>query len=267
MFFRNDDVRGKLDPSLCEITELFIKQNIPITHAVEPGNLTPEVVKWLVKTKEQHPQLIEIMQHGYDHSVKNFERKGEFGGQRNYAEQYVDIMKGKELMNTYFGDLWFEAFNFPYAPYNEASIRALDDCEFKVVNSHFNNRISRRLFYNIGRKMKRGRLFDKHISWNLDYYPNSNLFEIDVNTGFIKKYYDEIDNCEMLSFPELKEETKRYMTQQTIGVLLHHRYHNTSEKIRLIEDYLIWCKTLPNIIFSTIQNIYQKFSSQMPKVS
>jgi peptidoglycan/xylan/chitin deacetylase (PgdA/CDA1 family) len=261
IFFRNDDVRDKLDNSLIEITNLFIKYEIPITHAVEPANISKDVAEWLKKIKNKNPQLIFIMQHGYDHTIKNKIKKGEFGGQRNYQEQYDDIKRGKELMDKWFGDLWFPAFNFPYAPYNPAAIKAVNDCRYKVLNSHFNSDISRKVFYMIGHILKKGYLFNHHISWNLNYYPNTNLFEIDMNTSFIKKYYNEEYDCEMLTMRELMHEINKYIKYKTIGVLLHHRYHNTREKIKLVDEYLKWCRTNTNFEFSSIEEIYKKYSN------
>ena len=197
LFFRNDDVRDTLDSSLVKITELFIQHNIPITHAVEPANISPGVIKWLIETKQKSPDLIEIMQHGYDHQIKNSQKKGEFGGQRTYSEQYHEISMGKELMNQYFSDLWFQAFNFPFAPYNAAAIKALNDCGFKVLNSHFNRKSSRQIFYFFGHLLNKGYWFDHHVSWNLNRYPNTNLFEIDMNISFIKKYLNDKTECEM----------------------------------------------------------------------
>ena len=259
-FFRNDDVRNILDESLVELTMLFISHEIPITHAVEPANISKEVVKWLISVKKQFPSLIDIMQHGYDHTVKNKTRKGEFGGQRSYEEQFIEIKKGKEIMDDWFGDLWFPAFNFPYAPYNPEAIKAVNDCGFKVLNSHFNAGLSRRIFYKIGHALKKGYLLNHHVSWNLNYYPNTRLFEIDVNTGFIKKYYNELYDCEMLNLPELKNETYQYLKYKTVGVLLHHRYHNNEDKIKLVNEYLKWCKSNPYFEFWSLKNIYEKFS-------
>ena len=65
IFFRNDDVRGKLDNSLVKITEIFITNQVPICHAVEPANLTHEVINWLLDLKNSYPNLIEIVQHGW----------------------------------------------------------------------------------------------------------------------------------------------------------------------------------------------------------
>ena len=53
IFFRNDDVRDKLDQSLVSITELFIDNRVPISHAVEPANVSDEVIKWLIEMKKK----------------------------------------------------------------------------------------------------------------------------------------------------------------------------------------------------------------------
>ena len=258
LFFRNDDVRDTLDSSLIKITELFIKHNIPITHAVEPANISPQVTKWLIETKQKYPDLIEIMQHGYDHKVKNSQKKGEFGGIRSYSEQYNEILKGKELMTLYFGDLWFQAFNFPFAPYNLAAIKALNDCGFKVLNSHFNRKLSRQVFYFFGHLLNKGYWFDHHVSWNLHYYPNTKLFEIDMNISFIKKYLNDNTDCEMQSLENLKKETFHYTKYKTVGLLLHHRYHNSDEKIKLVDNYLKWVKK-QDFEFFTMKKIYEKY--------
>ena len=259
IFFRNDDVRNKLDKPLIKITELFIKYKIPLTHAIEPANITKEVINWLKEIKGSNPNLIGLMQHGYNHKIKNKRKKGEFGGQRKYREQYDDIRRGKELMNDYFGDMWFPAFNFPYAPYNPEAMKAVDDCGFYVINSHFNSHFSRRFFYFIGHILKKGYLFNHHVSWNLNLYPGTKLFEIDMNTGFIDKYYNEEYDCKMLNLEEMINETRRFINYKTIGVLLHHRYHNTDAKIKVVDDYLKWCKSNSDFTFLSIEDIYLKF--------
>ena len=260
MFFRNDDVRSTLDNSLIAVTDLFIKHGIPITHAVEPANLTPEVIHWLLKIKESNPHIVEIMQHGYDHTIKNKQRKGEFGGQRSYQEQFADISAGKELMNKHFGDKWFECFNFPYAPYNPAAIQAVNDLGFKVFNSHCGIKFSRKLFYFVGHLLKKGYFLDHHVSWNLHKYPGTNLFELDMSFGFITKYLNEQTDSVIRSLDNMIETTHAYSKMKTIGVLLHHRYHDTNEKIKLVDDYLTWCKT-QDFKFSTMENVYRIFKT------
>lgn len=262
IFFRNDDVRGTLDTPLVQITEKFIKHKIPLTHAVEPGNVSSQVVRWLNELKYKYPDLIEIIQHGYNHSCRNISRKGEFGGQQNYEEQFQAIKKGREMMDHYFGDLWFPAFCFPNGTYNKCTMKAVADNGFKVVNGGWEIDIKHQLFYLVTHLMHKELLFDKKVPYNLNYRPGNRLFQINVNISFIGKYLDEETSCNMLPLEKLRSETQRFKNQKTIGILLHHRYHNTPEKIQLVDDFLNWIKNLSQLQFATIEGIYNIYAAK-----
>lgn len=262
VFFRNDDVRSSLDEALLQITNLFIKYRIPITHAVEPGNISYKVVKWLKEIKNVYPDLIEIIQHGYDHSCKNYVRKGEFGGQRNYEEQYEDINKGKELMDLYFGDLWFPAFCFPNGSYNIKAMKAVADNGFKVVNGGWEVNIKHKIFYSIAHALNKEIFIGYRVPYNLCYRPDNKVFQINVNISLIDKYIDE-DTCSIMPpIEKLKKETQRFMKEETIGILLHHRYHNTREKLKIVDEFLQWIKSIPHFQFTTIEKIYKSYAAK-----
>ena len=70
---------------------------------------------------------------------------------------------------------------------------------------------------------------------------------------------DEGTNSDMFSLNELKKLTESYKKNKVIGVLLHHRYHNTREKIKLINDYINWVKKR-NYDFKNLSEIYNLFS-------
>ena len=65
IFLRNDDIRQTLDQTLIDLTMVCMEHKVPISHAVEPANVTTEVAEWLIGMKIKYPQLIEIIQHGY----------------------------------------------------------------------------------------------------------------------------------------------------------------------------------------------------------
>lgn len=262
IFFRNDDVRGTLDKSLTEMTEIFINHHIPLIHAVEPANVSSEVADYLLLKIADYPGIVELMQHGYDHSIKNNERKGEFGGQRGYDEQFKEIKAGKDLMDKNFGKNWFPAFNFPFGPYNLAAMQAVADTGIKMVNGSSGIDFKRKLFYMTAHLLRKEMFLGYRVPYNLKRRPITKLFQVDMSVGFIDKYYDEESDCKMMTLDEMKNETMRFMHCKTIGVLMHHRYHNTAERIKLIEDYLVWLKTLPNIEFSNLEGIYNKYASK-----
>ena len=56
----------------------------------------------------------------------------------------------------------------------------------------------------------------------------------------------------------LKKETLRYAKYKTVGLLLHHRYHNSDAKINLVDDYLKWVKE-QDFKFLNMEKIYGKF--------
>lgn len=266
LLFRNDDIREVLDDSLLEITELCCANQIPISHTVEPANITQRTIDWLNSEKEKHPKLIEIVQHGYLHKV-NYEafvggklKKGEFGGKRNYEEQLSQIAAGKRLMDEYFGNRWFRLFTFPYGGRNKAAIKAVNDAGFLVVNGSLGVGWKHSLLYAIGHFLNRETLFGRKISWHLRYKPGTRLFQIDTSISVIKRFLNEKTDAEFYSLQELQRQTLRLIsTLQVIGVVLHHRYHNSKEKIKLIEDYIQWLKSLDFVQFATQEEIYNLF--------
>ncbi len=236
-FFRNDDVRESLDESLIRLTELFLKHEIPLAHAVEPANVSKEVSDWLLGIKIKHPELIGIIQHGYDHNHKHPSRKMEFGGKRTYQDQLTDILKGKDLMNKYFNDLWNPIFTFPYGTFNEATIKALAESGYSGFSSKIKFEFKSRLKDKSGRLLGRNTIFNRMVSYHPGYYSSYGIKEISVSVNPIRTYINSADAIHY-PFNEIHKQIKTSIKYtRFIGVLLHHRYHhnylNTLEEILL----------------------------------
>lgn len=258
-FFRNDDVND-LTPELVELTDLLVNERVPIVHAVEPGNVSDECTQWLLAQRAEHGRLVQIMQHGYDHS---WHSRGEFGGDRSYEDQYADLERGKRIMDERFGDQWFPAVNFPFGPYNRHSIRAVDQLGFRVINGHFNPRLSRRAFYTVGRLLRKGQILDKHVSHHLDLYPGTRLFCIDMAITYIAKYHGEHGSTECDWF-DVEYMMVRFNTVRrhinVIGWLLHHRFHHSEGSIRLVADSIARMRAQdPGIEFWNYEEIHQAY--------
>lgn len=267
IFIRNDDVRGTLDESLIRISDLCISKEIPICHTVEPANVSREVVSWLLSKKKESPELIEIVQHGYSHKL-NYKnniggkiKKGEFGGKRSYIDQFNEIKEGKELLDKYFNDDWFPLFTFPYGARNENSLRALRDVGFLAVNGSMGVSNKHKILYSIGRLLDREMVFGRKISYNLRIKKKYNIFQIDTAFSIIKQYFDDSNNASFYNLDELKRITNIYIDSvPNIGIVLHHRYHDSDEKIELVDKFFSWLKRLNDVKFVNQKYIYETYS-------
>lgn len=225
IFIRNDDVRDKLDESLVRLTGICLKHGVPISHAVEPGNVTVEVANWLILQKKQNPALIEIIQHGYNHNLDNPGLKMEFGGSRTYEDQLTDIREGKRIMNELFGSYWTPVFTFPYGTYNQATLRAVDDAGYPAISSRMQFSAKVRLKNSIGKFLGKDLLLGKKINYHPDQRKGYNFREISVSANLIRKYTG-FDQAEHYSAEEILQQIKLASEYTNIiGLLLHHRFH------------------------------------------
>lgn len=252
VFFRNDDVRNVLDESLISLTSLCIKHRVPISHAVEPGNVTSEVAEWLIGEKKKHPELIEIIQHGYNHNLSNPSQKMEFGGTRNFEDQYEDLKKGKAIMDQLFGGLWSPVFTFPFGTYNKYSLQAINQLGYKAISSKMQFSAKVRLKNFIGKSLGKDMLLGKKINYHPDIRKGYSIREISVSANLIKKYTGESE-ADHFSLEEIKNQIAHASEYtEIIGVLFHHRFHK--EHLGLTEDLIVHLKK-EGFKFKTIAEI------------
>lgn len=264
VFFRNDDVRGTLDHSLVRLVEIFILNETPICLAVEPANVSADVVSWLIDLKDNHPSLINIVQHGLNHQL-NIDRvlyskryKGEFGASMSYADQYEMIRTGIDLMDELFGDRWFRAFAYPFGGRNKDTVRVLHDLGFKIAFGNTSCDYKSRLFYSVGRCLGRETLFGRKISWHMRSRFSPSLLQVDFCISVITKYLNSDEDAvfmDLNQFAELIDRNKK--CNQHIGILFHHRYHNSDTKLQLIHEYLQKVKSMADLNVIPISDLYR----------
>jgi peptidoglycan/xylan/chitin deacetylase (PgdA/CDA1 family) len=253
IFFRNDDVRDSLDESLVIITGLFVKHKIPISHAVEPANVTQPVANWLLKVKKQYPDIIEIVQHGYDHSKKAVTASGEFGGTRTYEDQYNDIAESIKLMHRYFGKCWFKAFTFPYGTYNYETLRALKDLNYNVVSTGYTHSLKRYFLNTAGTLLKKKFLINKPIHYFNEKIPGLGMLELPTSINMTKRTLDE-NNSIQKTFEELKKEFElKKSAFHLIGFLIHHRWWKEDD-FKAMDELLAYLKK-GNYSFTTMERL------------
>lgn len=257
-YMRNDDI-NILDDELVAVSRRCTDLGVPITHAVEPANLTDEATEWLLREKSKAPRLIEIMQHGFDHQKRD---RGEFGGNRPFESQYQDLAKGKQIMLEKFGEDFLPCLNYPFGPYNRHSMRAADQLGFRIISSHYNCRLSRRVMYGVGHLLRLGQIRGRHVSYHLDFYPRTGMFSVDMAVSFIKSYQGEYGarTCTFHPAEWVVARAKEFLPfTPVIGILLHHRYHTTDETLDLITRVVTELKAIPGAEFLNMGEIYQKF--------
>lgn len=252
IFLRNDDVRETLDNELVTLTQLCIDHKVPICHAVEPANVSDEVVNWLLDMKSRYPSLIEIIQHGFDHNRKNPMLKMEFGGTRNYDDQYMDIKSGKYIMDRHFNDFWSPVFTFPYGSYNFHTLRAVDQLGYRAISSKVDFSMKSMLKNKAGRIVGKDFIMDKKVSYHDIMRKHFKFQEMSVSANLIKKYtgYNSAEHFtedEILS--QIRQSSR--FTNKT-GLLFHHRFH--TKHFAMIDDLF---KELKNYkyTFSTITDL------------
>lgn len=251
IFLRNDDVREHLDKELITLTDICLSLNIPISHAVEPANVTPEVAEWLMDVKNKNPHLIEIIQHGYDHNKNNPGSKMEFGGNRNYEDQLNSIKKGKDLMDKFFGNNWSPVFTFPFGTYNTDTLKAVDLAGYKAISAKVSYNPRNRIKDFAGKLLRQDFLASKKVSYHGSRRLNYSFSEFSVSANLIKKYVDDNTAIHYLQHEILNQIKLSSRYTQVTGLLFHHRFH--THQFQMIKEILTSLKD--NYTYSTIMGL------------
>lgn len=229
VFFRNHGV-GELTPELVAVSELLWEQEVPVTHAVEPGNLTDECAAWLRERQAENGRLLEITQHGY-HGARH--EAGEFGGGRSYREQYDDLERGLKIMDDRFGDGWFRAISLPQGHHNRDTLRAIEDLGYLSLSGRHDAGLSGKLVRSIGRVLKGGRGGSDRLGQHLAAVPGTNAFAISWTIDLLADGAGDglADRDDLLRrFEEARGRT------DVIGWRLHHRLHGTPASLDLLRE-------------------------------
>ncbi len=137
LFIRNDDV-WRLDESFRTFFDFMLGQKIPVVYGVIPAKLEEDAALFLRRAKEQDPDLLDIVQHGYahvNHAPAGEHHKYEFGETRTYEEQHEDIAKGMRIMQRAFGDTMTPGFIPPYHSDDAHTIDAIEALGIPLYSS------------------------------------------------------------------------------------------------------------------------------------
>ncbi len=138
VFFRDDD-GGWADDRLQKLARDFIDQELPLDVAVIPDALSKESIDCISALLESN--CIAIHQHGYTHENHQLSgRSCEFGSDRNYQQQYQDILAGKNKLTAYFGAQVIPVFTPPWNRCTDDTVAVLQSLNLqylsRIVGSH-----------------------------------------------------------------------------------------------------------------------------------
>jgi thymidylate kinase len=260
VFFRNDDVGLFSSEPICSrlirLTELFVHENVPVSHSVVPAAVNDETVKWLLDMKSRYPDLIGIDQHGYAHASYG---AGEFGGNRSYADQKRDIAAGLALMEDYFGSAFSRCFSMPKVRYNVHTKRVCDELGFKVFSGGVSPRIYARVFNKLGRAMNLNILGPKEVSYHkrTDFLQRGfNIPEISVSVDVVKNYGTKTARSIDAILDRYSQCEKCF---DVIGIMVHHWVFDSDEKISVLKGLIKALKGNSSVKFRLLEQVFDEF--------
>lgn len=223
LFFRDDDV-DEDEASLRRLLDLFLHAETPLNLGVIPGRLTDATITLLTEYKQPCSRLIELNQHGWQHT--NHEHTGkkcEFGPSRSFDEQLADIAAGQARMNAAFGTAWFPVFIPPWNRCTEATARALDELGFRVLSRDH------------GQALFTGARFSE---WpvTLDLYQWRGGAALRPVEALTRELMQQVEQADI------------------IGVLLHHKVMS-DEAFALLSELLQLFRQVPGVEFHSFQSL------------
>ncbi len=202
-FFRNDDA-GWADQELFQLLDCFLNTEIPIDLAVIPREITAHK-QYLYRKFHDNHNLIGFHQHGYNHQNHQEQgRKCEFGSDRTFQQQWIDIKAGQDTLNDYFSGYFDPIFTPPWNRCTQETVDALIDLGFKVLSRD-----------------------------NTTQVLNCNgLDELPINIDWFKKHKGK-----RLTPTELGTVIGSAMSKNNVpvGIMLHHQIMDENERDRLIQ--------------------------------
>lgn len=245
VFFRVDDV-DIYSENLIKLTDIFVKNEIPVSYQVIPKLVESKTVEYLNKD-EIKKYVSDIGQHGYQH--KNW-GGGEFSSNRSYEQQREDITLGLEIIKKNFAETWNGVFTFPWGQFDDNTLKVIRNNEFRVYSKFFSTKLVSAIAYNVLRLTKKEHFRNRVISYHK--IKRYNARELSICVDFNKEYklntfkaYDQIVN----------EYEKAKKVTDCIGFLLHPNHIDSNKGMETIEKVIEYLKQSKEISFATIADI------------
>lgn len=124
---RMDNVQDSASETQILLIKRCLDQNLALTIGVIPSRIGKNKVLVAFLLENSKSGKLEIVQHGWDHSVNEFK-------DLNYSQALERIKKGREKFANLFGK-YPTTFIPPYNEYNQATLDAIANLNFSVVSA------------------------------------------------------------------------------------------------------------------------------------
>lgn len=256
VFFRDDDVDSLTD-ELIAFVNFFLREAIPVNYQIVPGRFEADACEFIRESRRSHPELIRLNQHGYmhEHVNKGVHTWFEYSGDRPYEDQYQSIQRGqrilRERLGSYFDD---RVFTPPGHKYDENTLQALEALGFEILSASSYTSPHARLYYAVGKLLRRSSLLGKRISYNGRQLPGHDLREISVAID-VDMSKDRRGNPITKSSARLIREFQQAIRHtRVVGIVLHHScYHRRS--LEILQEFIGFLRSVPGLSFRLIEDV------------
>ena len=232
---RNDDpAPGHAMDALEAVDEIFIKEGIPVTHAVVPAMGDPlesdsDFCEYFRTRVENYPGLFDFSLHGYAHEANtDFHGTSEFGG-LSTEEQHERIESGLRLLENCI-DESIDTFVPPFNTYDQTTVEQLVALDVPIISG--------------GEWFTQLYFEHSDIPFTIDgalHIPNTHEFVSDWETG---AFY---------SLDEMISEFDRVYEEGDLFVqLMHFQYFTTDERLEQLQSLMQHMKETAGVGFMTL---------------
>lgn len=210
VFLRDDDV-AQDNAFFMELRSFLLQEELPIVYGMIPASMDAVLAQQLLFLQQKKPQLIDIAQHGYQHTNHHSGslEKYEFGPLRTYQQQHQDIEHGQKLMQKHFLTHHSSIFIPPYNAFDQHTLKALVSLGFQGFSAN---------------------LSSLTIPEGLWSFPA----QVSLNQ------YDTDGTPLCLSAQEMRIRLQRaFYHHSIIGLLFHHHVIQTQEQMQQMKIFLL----------------------------
>jgi hypothetical protein len=256
VFFRDDDV-DELTDELTGFVNLFLTARIPVNYQIVPGKLSDDACEFILAKRRQYPELIRLNQHGYmhEHVVNGMHTWFEYSGNRPYEDQYQSIQCGQRILSEKLGPYFDNrVFTPPGHKLDNNTLRALENLEFQIISASSYTSLQARLYYKVGRLLRRTNLLGKRVSYNGRWLPRHRLREVSVALDVDMAKDSKGNPIVKTSSRLIREFRQARRKTKFVGIVLHHGCYDRRRQ-ETLRDFLGFLKSTPGVSFRFIEDV------------